>query len=31
MQRLNNDMSNSIAEEVMQHVDIKEWQVFGKS
>ena len=31
MQRLNNDMSSSIAEEVMQHVDIKEWLVFGNS
>ena len=31
MQRLNNDMSSPIAEEVMQHVDIKEWLVFGNS
>ena len=31
MQRLNNHMSSPIAEEVMQHVDIKEWLVFGNS
>ena len=31
MQRLNNDMSSLIAEEVMQHVDIKEWLVFSNS
>ena len=31
MQRLNNHMSSTIAEEVMQHVDIKEWLVFGNS
>ena len=31
IQRLNNDMSSPIAEEVMQHVDIKEWLVFGYS
>jgi len=29
MQRLNNHISSPIAEEVMQHVDIKEWLVFG--
>ena len=31
MQRLNNHMSSPIAEEVTQHVDIKEWLVFGNS
>jgi len=31
MQRLNNHMSSPIAEEVMQHVDIKKWLVFGNS
>ncbi len=31
MQRLNNHMSSPIAEEIMQHVDIKEWLVFGNS
>ena len=31
MQRLNNHMSSPIAEEVMNHVDIKEWLVFGNS
>ena len=31
MQRLNNHMSSSIAKEVTQHVDIKEWLVFGNS
>jgi hypothetical protein len=31
MQRLNNHISSPIAEEVMQHVDIKEWLVFGNS
>ena len=31
MQRLNNHMSSPIAEEVMEHVDIKEWLVFGNS
>ena len=31
MQRLNNHMSSPIAEEVMYHVDIKEWLVFGNS
>ena len=31
MQRLNNHISSTIAEEVMQHVDIKEWLVFGNS
>ena len=31
IQRLNNDMSSPIAEEVMQHVDIKEWLRFGTS
>ena len=31
LQRLNNHMSSPIAEEVMQHVDIKEWLVFGNS
>ena len=31
MQRLNNHMSSPIAEEVMQHVDIKKWLVYGKS
>ena len=31
MQRLNNHMSSPIAKEVTQHVDIKEWLVFGNS
>ena len=31
MQRLNNHMSSPIAEEVTQHVDIREWLVFGNS
>jgi quinol monooxygenase YgiN len=31
MQRLNNHMSSPIAEEVTQHVDIKEWLVCGNS
>ena len=31
MQRLNNHISSPIAEEVTQHVDIKEWLVFGNS
>ena len=31
MQRLNNHMSSPIAEEVILHVDIKEWLVFGNS
>ena len=31
MQRLNNHMSSPIAEEVMDHVDINEWLVFGNS
>ena len=31
LQRLNNHMSSPIAEEVTQHVDIKEWLVFGNS
>ena len=31
MQRLNNHMSSPIAEEVMEHVDIKKWLVFGNS
>ena len=31
MERVNNRMSSPIAEEVMQHVDIKEWIVFGNS
>ena len=31
MQRLNNHMSSPIAEEIMKHVDIKEWLVFGNS
>jgi quinol monooxygenase YgiN len=31
MQRLNNHMSSPIAEEVTQHVDFKEWLVFGNS
>ena len=31
MQRLNNHMSSPIAEEVMNHVDIREWLVFGNS
>ena len=31
MQRLNNDMSSPIAKEVMEHVDIREWLVFGNS
>ena len=31
MQRLNNHMSSPIAEEVMNHLDIKEWLVFGDS
>jgi hypothetical protein len=31
MQRLNNHMSSPIAEEVMHHVDIKEWLVFGNA
>jgi quinol monooxygenase YgiN len=31
MQRLNNHMSSPIAEEITQHVDIKEWLVFGNS
>ena len=31
MQRLNNHISSPIAEEVMQHVDIKEWLVLGDS
>ena len=31
MQRLNNHMSSPIAEEIMQHVDFKEWLVFGNS
>ena len=31
MQRLNNHMSSPIAEEVTQHVEIKEWLVFGNS
>jgi quinol monooxygenase YgiN len=31
MQRLNNHMSSPIAGEVTQHVDIKEWLVFGNS
>lgn len=31
MKRLNNHMSSPIAEEVTQHVDIKEWLVFGNS
>ena len=31
LQRLNNHMSSPIAEEIMQHVDIKEWLVFGNS
>ena len=31
MQRLNNHTSSPIAEEVTQHVDIKEWLVFGNS
>ena len=31
MQRLNNHMSSPIADEVTQHVDIKEWLVFGNS
>ena len=31
MQRLNNHMSSPIAEEVTQHIDIKEWLVFGNS
>jgi quinol monooxygenase YgiN len=31
MQRLNNHMSSPIAEEITQHVDFKEWLVFGNS
>ena len=31
LQRLNNHMSSPIAEEVTQHVDFKEWLVFGNS
>ena len=31
MQRLNNHMSSPIAEEVIKHVDFKEWLVFGNS
>ena len=31
MQRLKNHMSSPLAEEVMNHVDIKEWLVFGNS
>ncbi len=31
MQRLKNHMSSPIAEEVTQHVDFKEWLVFGNS
>ena len=31
IQRLNNHISSPIAEEVTQHVDIKEWLVFGNS
>ena len=31
MQRLNNHISSPIAEEVTQHVDFKEWLVFGNS
>ena len=31
LQRLNNHMSSPIAEEITQHVDIKEWLVFGNS
>ena len=31
MQRLNDHISSPIAEEVIQHVDIKEWLVFGDS
>ncbi len=31
MQRLNNHISSPIAEEITQHVDFKEWLVFGNS
>ena len=31
MQRLNNHMSSPIAEEITQHVDFKEWLVFGNA
>ena len=31
MQRLNNHMSNPIAEQALQHVGIKEWLVFDNS
>ena len=31
MQLLKNHMTSPITEEVMQHVDIKEWLVFGNS
>ena len=31
IERLNNHMSSPIAEEVIQHFDIKEWLVFGNS